>query len=131
MRMRIGLALFAFVLVSDQRLLESVRWWQSSRVISAIKLTPAQAAHIEASYASTLNTRCRLSESLAHAMAHVGQLNELDDPPDGDLLAATQQLGRVAHEQSQMEMTDEWRAFDILSSEQRESLAALRRRRLF
>jgi hypothetical protein len=120
-----GLALAVFVF-GAQRPLDSVRWWRSARVSSAIELTAAQVAEIDAFYAASLPARDRLAEAMVAAMTRVARLND-DNAANDELLAATQELSMIAAQQRTIDVALRVRAFRVLSVRQRGSLSAVPR----
>jgi hypothetical protein len=118
---RWGLVLTLLV-VGAERQLDCVRWWRSPRVVAAARVTPAQATTIEHLYDEGEADRRRLTEAMVAAMNGLCQLND-DNSSEDLLLAASQQLSRLAVLQSRLDSSFRSRAAGALSADQIRLLA--------
>jgi hypothetical protein len=112
------------ILAGTQVHLQSVRWWWSPAVVSALHITPAQAAAIEREYENNLPAQRHASEEVAGTTGRVVDLiraREYDD----ELLHTTEKLVRAYQMQGELQQKMLARAARALTPDQRQQLSRL------
>jgi hypothetical protein len=116
--------LIVLVLVGTEARLESVRWWCSPTVVSALRLTAEQSAAIDRLYQDSLPARRHGSEEVFGLTGQIAKRIEAGDYDD-DTLRLTERLAKAQSAQRQVRRQMLELAAGALSPQQRETLSRL------
>ena len=116
--------LFTVVLVGTEARLESVRWWCSPTVVSALRLTAEQSAAIDRLYQDSLLAQRHGSEDVFGLTGQIAKRMEAGDYDD-DTLRLTERLAKAQSAQREVRRQMLELAVGALSPQQRETLSRL------
>ena len=115
------LLVWALIVVGTQVRLESVRWWWSPRIVSALAMTRQQSTTIERLYVESLPMRQQASqEEMAFAEDVAERLR--DGPYDDELLRSTERMAGAWVQQRNVRLQTFNRAVLVLTPNQRDEL---------
>jgi hypothetical protein len=114
----------AVAVVGTQARLESVRWWWSPPIVSALALTQQQSAALEKLYRESLPTRQRASEDVVGLTDNIASRLQ-DELYDDELLHLTARLAGARLKQYDLQRAGIELAVHVLTPSQRAELTRL------
>jgi hypothetical protein len=114
----------AVVVVGTQTHLQSVRWWWSPPIVSALALTQQQSAALEKLYRESLPTRQHASEDVVGLTDDIATRLQ-DELYDDELLHLTAKLAGARLKQYDLQRAGIESAVHVLTPSQRDELTRL------